>query len=80
LPAVVAADGDVGREGLGVAGKQNRLHRVGRGDVERVAERRARMEARYGSDLEALDRSSGQQTPVAGNAEVVVRQLRREAQ
>ena len=50
-------------------------------DVERVAERRARMEARYGSALEALDRSSGQQTPAATDAEVVdMRDVRRGAQ
>ncbi|MBA3508484.1 MAG: tyrosine-type recombinase/integrase, partial [Thermoleophilaceae bacterium] len=50
-------------------------------DVERVAERRARMEARYGSALEALDRSSGQQTPAAADAEVVdMRDVRRGAQ
>ena len=50
-------------------------------DVERVAERRLRMEARYGSALEALDRSSGQQTPAATDAEVVdMRDVRRGAQ
>ena len=50
-------------------------------DAERVAERRARMEARYGSALEALDRSSGQQPPPVTDAEVVdMRDVRREAQ
>ncbi len=39
------------------------------------------MEARYGSALEALDRSSGQQTPAAADAEVVdMRDVRRGAQ
>ena len=47
-------------------------------DVERVAERRLRMEARYGSALEALDRSSGQQAASAGSAEVVDMQGKRQ--
>jgi len=39
------------------------------------------MEARYGSALEALDRSSGQQTRGATHAEVVdMRDVRRGAQ
>jgi len=50
-------------------------------DAERKAKGRARMEARYGSALEALDRSSGQQTPAATGAEVVdMRDVRRAAQ
>jgi len=47
-------------------------------DAERVAERRTRMEARYGSALEALDRSSGQQAASAGSAEVVDMQGKRQ--
>jgi hypothetical protein len=50
-------------------------------DAERKAKGRARMEARYGSALEALDRSSGQPPPAATGAEVVdMRDVRREAQ
>jgi len=50
-------------------------------DAERKAKSRARMEARYGSALEALDRSSGQQPPPVTDAEVVdMRDVRREAQ
>ncbi len=50
-------------------------------DAERKAKGRARMEARYGSALEALDRSSAQQTPPAAEAEVVdMRDVRRGAQ
>lgn len=50
-------------------------------DGERVAQRRARMEARYGSALEALDRSTPQQTRAADAGEVVdMREARREAQ
>lgn len=50
-------------------------------DAERVAERRARMEARYGSALEALDRSSAEQTTTAPEAEVVdMQEVRSRAQ
>ena len=50
-------------------------------DAERKAKSRARMEARYGSALEALDRSSEQQTPGATGGEVVdMREVRRGAQ
>lgn len=50
-------------------------------DAERVTERRVRMEARYGSALEALEGSSGQQPPPATVTEVVdMRDARRKAQ
>jgi len=50
-------------------------------DAERKAKSRARMEARYGSALEALDRSSRQQAPAATDAEVVdMRDVRSKAQ
>ena len=47
-------------------------------DAERKAKGRARMEARYGSALEALDRSSGQQAASAGSAGVVDMQGKRQ--
>lgn len=50
-------------------------------DVERVAQRRARMEARYGSALEAMERSSPQQAKATTDAEVVdMQDVRRKAQ
>ena len=40
-------------------------------NAERTAHRRARMEARYGSLLEAADDSEAQQTPARSTAEVL---------
>lgn len=45
------------------------LHQIR--DAERVAERRGRMEARYGSALEALDGDRGERRPPVEGAEVV---------